>query len=297
MTAASGPARSYEGTAHTVSANSLAEHCNQGMRDTSLPPRPRDFNNLPKSNRQLSWGGKFEQQCVRCNTPDELNCLVGDSFAERLGWCPPLLPLYQSRFAGYVNLGCGGDKAENVLWRLQHGALPENPGQVLLFSGSNNLRDANSKSSRAIADTILKTVSLLHAKFPSINITVFGILPRENIEKCKSAEQVNSILNFKLPQSVTFIQPPRCLYSNGLPNYDYFEDDGIHLNKEGYQKLFDCLPGGASHSSTAPINPVADEFGISQLEFLGAGWTGETPPEPARASLSSISPSLPSSPA
>ena len=142
--------------------------------------------------------------------------------------------------------------------------------------GSNNIRSSNSKEASAIAHTILATITNIQSAHPSSELTVVGILPRENDAKCRAAEVINSILSYKLPASVNFIQPPKVLFSNGLPNDIYFETDNIHLNLCGYKVLLNSIrsqtslkPDASPESMSFSSNPVLDCYAIGQLEYLG----------------------------
>ena len=241
-----------------------------------LEPTPRDFAHTNRSNPSICWGGKFEKHCIAGVSPARQNCLVGDSFIERLATRPDLLPLHHEYFPNWLNLGIGGDRAQHAQWRIDHGGFPDNPGRVLYMCGSNNIRSSNSKEASAIAHTILATITNIQSAHPSSELTVVGILPRENDAKCRAAEVINSILSYKLPASVNFIQPPKVLFSNGLPNDIYFETDNIHLNLCGYKVLLNSIrsqtslkPDASPESMSFSSNPVLDCYAIGQLEYLG----------------------------
>ena len=159
-----------------------------------LEPTPRDFAHTNRSNPSICWGGKFEKHCIAGVSPARQNCLVGDSFIERLATRPDLLPLHHEYFPNWLNLGIGGDRAQHAQWRIDHGGFPDNPGRVLYMCGSNNIRSSNSKEASAIAHTILATITNLQFAHPSSELTVVAILTRENDAKCQAAEVINSIL-------------------------------------------------------------------------------------------------------
>ena len=90
--------------------------------------------------------------------------LIGDSHLERLSR-PALSSLFQQHLSNWHNFGIGGDRVEHVAWRLQHGACPDAPGKVLLWMGTNNIKNNNSKELETIANTICNTVSYISNKF------------------------------------------------------------------------------------------------------------------------------------
>ena len=106
----------------------------------TIEPSPRRFHHFNHSNPSSSWGDKFELQCVHSNSPKQINFLIGDSHIERLSSLPALSSLFQRHFSGWLNHGIGGDRIENVAWRLAHGSAPSNPGKAILCMGTNNLR-------------------------------------------------------------------------------------------------------------------------------------------------------------
>ena len=170
---------------------------------------------------------------------------------------------------------------QHVKWRMDHGGFPVNPGKVIFSAGTNNIYTGSSKEAEMIANTILQSVENLLASYPSIELAILGICPRQNATKCRAAELINNKLRYMLPASVKFIPPPNELFDiNGLPNMTFFKLDRIHLNLHGYKLIFKdvmsqmSLFDEASPAKVPPGNPIA--YGIGELEYLGGGWDGET---------------------
>jgi lysophospholipase L1-like esterase len=77
-----------------------------------------------------------------------------------------------------VNIGIGGDKTQNVLWRLDHGGVEGlQPKAVVLMIGNNNMFYTPETGIEAVALGIQTCVKNLREKFPSITIVVAKILP------------------------------------------------------------------------------------------------------------------------
>ena len=243
----------------------------------TFDPAPRDFSHINLSNPSISWGDKFERHCLAGCDAGKQDVLIGDSSLERLSR-PALFELSQKFLPGWTNFGIGGDRAQHLLWRIQHAGFPDNPGRTIYSCGSNNIRSDSSKECAKIANTILKTIHGLLDKHPALKMTVIGIFPRENITKCRAAAQINSLLAFKLPASVLFIPPPKVFLEHELPNDIFFESDNVLLNYDGYEILLRTIE---SHLSLTPEtlpepqpslrNPVLDDYAIGELEFLGVG--------------------------
>ena len=278
------------------------------MPPSLLDPSPRDFYHHNLSNPLLCWGSKFEAHCMAGLSPTRQNCLVGDSFIERLDRCPDLRPLSEKTFPNWLNLGIGGDRVQHVQWRMDHGGFPANPGKVIISCGTNNICTGSAKESELIANTILQTAANLRTLYPSIELAILGICPRQNATKCRAAELINNKLKFRLPASETFVPPPNSLFDiNGLPNIQFYKSDMIHLNERGYNILLRTigshmsLADVISPAKTSPRKPLPDDYGIGELEFLGDGWDGEATSQPARVNslvdcLSGMPPTLPSQP-
>src|SRR5579884_4253803 len=68
----------------------------------------------------------------------------GDSITRRWGATdyPELLANWKKNFFGWnaANFGWGGDRTQNILWRLNHGELDNvHPKVVVLLAGTNNI--------------------------------------------------------------------------------------------------------------------------------------------------------------
>ena len=248
-----------------------------GPDTRSLTATPRNFDHVNLSQLSQSWGQKFHRHQVLCNNSSPQNCIIGDSHFERLSrTC--FSHLYQENFPGWLNLGIGGDRIENIAWRTQHGGLPTSPAKVILCGGTNNFRwQPNVKQSIIIANTINDLAWDLIEKYKNIKLAVVGILPRKEHNKCEQADTINNILKHQLPSQVTFIKPPDSLYGGeGNYNAEFYQDD-VHLNTKGYHELLHSPP---FHPFLRPKlatqletrNHVLNhDFAIGEAEFLGSG--------------------------
>ena len=99
---------------------------------------------------------------------------IGDSITAR--WPQAVL---DARFGRYrpLNLGIGGEWVQNILWRVQNGALDQvAPKVVVLLIGTNNLTAGFTRDElTADIGTLLKTIQ---RKTPTSKILLLGILPR-----------------------------------------------------------------------------------------------------------------------
>ena len=114
----------------------------------------------------------------------------GDSITRRWGALdyPELLANWKQNFFGWnaADFGWGGDRTQNILWRLQNGELDGvNPKVVVLLAGTNNVGDLSAPGdAHARADDVTRGLqAILHViqqKAPAATIIVTGIFPRND---------------------------------------------------------------------------------------------------------------------
>ena len=75
-----------------------------------------------------------------------------------------------------INLGIGGDRIENVLWRINDIVLPKSIRSVVIHCGTNNIDTSSSDEISVGVVTIAR--SIFHC-YPNIEIIVSGLLPRD----------------------------------------------------------------------------------------------------------------------
>jgi len=114
----------------------------------------------------------------------------GDSITRR--WdaldYPDLMANWNENFFGWnaADFGWGGDRTQNILWRLENGELDGvNPKVFVLLAGTNNLGDQSGpEGARAKADAITRglqaIVRVVQEKAPAATIIVMGIFPRND---------------------------------------------------------------------------------------------------------------------
>ncbi|MCX6852754.1 MAG: GDSL-type esterase/lipase family protein [Verrucomicrobia bacterium] len=141
---------------------------------------------------------------------------------------------YAPRNAG--NLGFGWDKTENVLWRLQHGAIDGiAPKLVVMMIGTNN---TGTCSAPDIAIGIESIVLELNQRLPQSKILLLGIFPRgekPNPQREKIAEINGIIAKLNGTHNVTFLDiGPKFLTPEGLITKDIMPDF-LHPNEKGYR--------------------------------------------------------------
>lgn len=141
---------------------------------------------------------------------------------------------YAPRNAG--NLGFGWDKTENVLWRLQHGAVEGiAPKVVVIMIGTNN---TGTCSAPDIVLGITTIVLELRKRLPDAKILLLGVFPRSEKpgpQREKIAEVNAGIARLHAPPAVSYLDiGPKFLTPEGLITKDIMPDF-LHPNEKGYR--------------------------------------------------------------
>lgn len=103
---------------------------------------------------------------------------IGDSITQ--GWEKEGREVWQSHYAGYhaLNLGFGGDRTENVLWRLQHGELDGlAPKVAVLMIGTNNTGH-RAEDPKTTAAGIKHLVDEIRQRLPAARVLLLAVFPR-----------------------------------------------------------------------------------------------------------------------
>jgi lysophospholipase L1-like esterase len=122
----------------------------------------------------------------------------GDSITRR--WAatdyPEQLENWNRNFSGRsaADFGWGGDRTQNILWRLNNGELDGvNPKIVVLLAGTNNLPDHSSPDE--ITRGIQAIVAAIRTKAPDATVILTGIFPRnDRMEYMPIIGQINADL-------------------------------------------------------------------------------------------------------
>jgi len=167
--------------------------------------------------------------------------LVGDSITMQWGEAWP------RHFPGLktVNIGIGGDKTQNVLWRLDHGGVEGlQPKACVLLIGNNNMFFTPETGIEPVARGIRMCVLNLREKFPKSPVIVVKVFPAhapgnpfyEDIRKVNTALES---LDLEADPRVRVLDIWKDMVNpDGTLRKDLFTPDNIHLTQEGGYKLF-----------------------------------------------------------
>ena len=248
----------------------------------SVPTPRRDFFSKTDSKRgKIPWQGKHSQNVNDVLTKKRHITFLGDSLVSNFWRRPDLLTFGGE---GFNNFGIGGDKTENVLYRVLHGEVTKHSRMIFLHVGANNVlrRDLPEEilgGIEAICNAILGIA-------PHCSICVSTIVPMGGDFKIRQAiKSTNNILREwaqTFGQGVTLVDHDKLTWfdSEGTLNRDLFWKDLIHLsNPLGLSLLANSFRNHAKlhyggkllyiHSSEF-TNPSLDDAGIGQTTSLAS---------------------------
>lgn len=163
---------------------------------------------------------------------------VGDSITQ--GWEKEGAAVWQQHYAGYnaLGLGFGGDRTENVLWRLQNGAVDGlDPKVAVLMIGTNNAGLRGDFAEVTLAG-IRRDVEELKQRLPRTRILVLAIFPRE-ANADGALRRLNEEVNARLPaladgRRVFFLDLNQAFLAPGGALSKDIMPDLLHPNAAGY---------------------------------------------------------------
>ncbi len=164
--------------------------------------------------------------------------LVGDSIT--IQWDASWAKHFPDRKT--VNIGIGGDKTQNVLWRLDHGGVDGlRPKTIVLMIGNNNMFFTPETGVPAAARGIRTCAANLREKFPEARLIVVKILPCHSPQERFYRDIIAT--NAALDQ-LSLEQDPNIrvldltkdfLNADGTIRAELYTPDKIHLSPAGYE--------------------------------------------------------------
>jgi len=200
---------------------------------------------------------------------------VGDSITRRWGALdyPDLLAHWNRTFFGWnaANFAWGGDRTENILWRLANGEMQGvDPEVIVIQAGTNNVggRPGGAAKVAAIIDGIAAIVESCRSRAPGARIVLTGIFPRSEPGVVAEIAAINDGLrDLAAAQDVRYLEINEQLAdSEGLLR-DEMSSDGLHLSQAGYEVWAAALrpvltellgpPAAVDEAPPATGNPAA----------------------------------------
>ena len=122
------------------------------------------------------WKERFEKNCERLKEGNVDLMMVGDSITHF--WDTTGAAVWEKYYGdkNAINMGYGGDRTEQVLWRLNNAPMENvHPKGICLLIGINNLGSGATTQDTALG--VRAVVQNLRAKFPEAKITVLKVFP------------------------------------------------------------------------------------------------------------------------
>jgi len=188
---------------------------------------------LPRHRQKLDDA----QQMVREGRSPQL-VFIGDSITQ--GWEKEGAPVWQTHYAKFdaLDLGFGGDRTENVLWRLQNGAVDGlDPKVAVLMIGTNNTGLRSDFPASTVAG-IRRNLDELRQRLPRTRIMLMAIFPRDAMPD-STLRRTNEAINAQLPaladgNRIVFVDVNRAFLTPDGLLANTIMPDLLHPNAAGY---------------------------------------------------------------
>lgn len=136
-----------------------------------------------------------------------------------------------------LNLGFGGSTLAACTWFLERLIIPANPTMIVFYAGDNDLGDGRHPEEVylffcAFVEKIGLYLPNVPVVFLSIKLSIARWTIKDRIYYTNKliANEIAKHTNFRLVDTTTPL-----LGSDGRPNRDCFEADGLHLSAVGYR--------------------------------------------------------------
>lgn len=245
-----------EALSKTLSTNN--ETINSSAASPAIEEKAKDketqkgfSSSMDQSPRTLLVGDSLLERLKTLPTSPFRTILLGSSAIEQLKNSPPGSPqLHLTTLPSSINLGCGGDKIENVLYRLYAGTyrllLPFSPyiKLIILQVGTNNLRPLRPLTATEGAKYSLLLAALLKIA-PGATLVCSGLFNRRDIP-----DGVVGASNDALKNVVEGLNNAEVENWTGRVKWvdapivgEAGRVDHVHLNGEGYRLWDRALDG------------------------------------------------------
>ena len=169
---------------------------------------------------------------------------LGDSITRRWGATdyPDFLAHWKRTFHGWnaSNFGWGGDRTENILWRLSNGELDGvHPKVIVLLAGTNNVGKESGDEAKVddVTRGLQAIVDACREKAPAATIVLVAIFPRsDNPAVMPTIARINAHLaKIADGKAVRFLDVNARLADARGVLFEGMMGDGLHPGLLGYE--------------------------------------------------------------
>jgi lysophospholipase L1-like esterase len=243
-----------------------------GRGPQGQPPGPAD--KPAARNDDPTWVKKHLELLEKAKKGNIELYFEGDSITRRWEGEPRHRDNWDQNFGGWkaANFGAGGDRIQNVLYRIQNGELAGvNPKVIVILIGTNNVGFVPVEGSdAALVEDITKGIkaclNALRQKAPKARILLMGITPRNTdgtTALIRTINEINSrIAKFADGKTIKYLNINDKLADKNGKLHEEMTEDGLHLTNKGYQVWADAMkpiliewlgpPSGGRERSTKP---------------------------------------------
>ena len=136
-----------------------------------------------------------------------------------------------------INRGFGGSEIADSTRYADRIVIPYHPRQIVMYAGDNDL--AKGKSPQQVAGDFKAFVQKVRAALPDVRISYIAIKPSiqrwKLVDKIREADRLirEYAAGEKNIDYIDVFTP--ILDAQGMPRKELFRDDGLHLNRKGYE--------------------------------------------------------------
>jgi arylsulfatase A-like enzyme/lysophospholipase L1-like esterase len=196
---------------------------------------------VPEARYDLSWWKQRHAQKMKEARKGDYDMLfIGDSITH--GWEGPGKPVWDEFYAERkaLNIGFGGDRTEQVIYRLLNGELPESvdPKVAVIMIGTNNTGHSMQAADET-AEGIERILEILRDRRPEMKILLLGVFPRgekpDDKMRVRNAEVNALIAKYADGEHVHFLDiGAKFLDENGVLTAEVMPDR-LHPQEVGYR--------------------------------------------------------------
>jgi lysophospholipase L1-like esterase len=187
------------------------------------------------------WELRHNDQLKDPNRPRAKIVFLGDSITD--AW--RMSPSYKEHFSGLapLNLGISGEYTQNLLWRIENGALDGvSPKVVVVMIGVNNL--GGGFTAQQTVKGVKAVLAAAQGKLPGVPIVLLSILPAGESPEDKLRKRIieanELIAKLEVP-GVTLVDIGSVLLEPDGTISKSILRDFLHPTEAGYVRLGDAL--------------------------------------------------------
>ena len=210
-------------------------HMRVGEKRTQQPVKQR------REPANYEWDARHQSIVAQAQSQRPRRVILGNSIVHYWGGAHRIengREVWHERMGDYLNMGCGWDRVENVLWRVYHGELDGYEAeQVVVMIGTNNL---GYDTDRDIVAGIEFLLTAIAQRQPKAQIRVVGLLPRRGQEE--RVKNLNVQLSaMALTCGYDYVDVGVALLQDDGKIDESCFNDGLHPNNKGYGRIVDGI--------------------------------------------------------